>query len=411
MLGCTWTIAGLRSMACALAFGVSLAPHANAADSLKIGAIFDLTGDLNIYGVQQMRGLRMAVAELNAGGGVITRRVEIIESDAQSEQAKYTQYANTLIMRDRVTALFAGLTSSAREAIRPIVRRSNTPYFYTSLYEGGACDKQTFVTGPSASQQLSVLVEWAIKAYGPRIYIMAPDYNFGTISASWVAHYAQKLGGSVVGTDLLPLTVTDFSSTIQKIQRAKPDFVVALPVGANQTGFIEQFSAAGLKDKVGLVSTNYGSGNQQVVVSPDSGKDIVAFPEYMMWVNNPQNDVFRKKWEMAYGTSEPIIGTAVDTYNAVLLWAKAVEKAGTADAAEVIEALESGLTLEAPNGPVTLLPQSHHLQMNIYVARGNTQRGFDIIETRPAVPPSFESEVCDLITKPKTAKHFTPPGL
>ncbi len=150
-----------------------------------------------------------------------------------------------MILRDRIEVLFAGLTSSSREAMRPIIRKKKIPYFYSSLYEGGACDKQTFVTGASASQQMSVLIEWAIKEYGPKIYVMAPDYNFGTISGHWVETYAKKFGGSVVGKDFLPLTVTDYSPTIQKIQASKPDFVVSLPVGANQTGFLEQFAAAG----------------------------------------------------------------------------------------------------------------------------------------------------------------------
>jgi branched-chain amino acid transport system substrate-binding protein len=226
------------------------AAPAGAADPIKIGSIFDLTGDLNIYGIQQSRALHLAVDKINETGGLLGRKVEIVETDAQSQQAKYTQYANTLVMRDNISALFAGLTSSAREAIRPIVRRANVPYFYSSLYEGGACDKQTFVTGPSASQQLSVLIPWAIKSYGRRLFIMAPDYNFGTISAEWIKKFAAENNAEVVGSDILPLTVTDYSPTLQKIQLAKPDVVVALPVGANQTGFLEQFAAAGLKQKI-----------------------------------------------------------------------------------------------------------------------------------------------------------------
>lgn len=384
---------------------------ARAQEPVKIGAIFDLTGGLNIYGIQQSQALRLAVEEINANGGVLGRKISVVESDAQSEQAKYTQYANTLVLRDRVSALFAGLTSSAREAIRPIVRRSNTPYFYSALYEGGACDKQTFITGASASQQMGPLIQWAIKNHGPKIYIMAPDYNFGTISAHWVQQYAKKFGGEVVGTDFLPLTVTDYSPTIQKIQAAKPNFVVSLPVGANQTGFLEQFAAAGLKKNIGIVSTNYGSGNQQVVVSPDAGEGIVASQEYFMWVENPQNAAFKKKWEAAYGLKEPIISEAADVWNAVHLWAAAVEKAKSTKSEDVIKALESNLSFDGPNGTVVMQPGSHHLKQNIYIARGNRDHGFDIIETHEAVAPSFEDDVCNLVEKPETAKHFTPNGL
>jgi branched-chain amino acid transport system substrate-binding protein len=387
------------------------AAGAGAQDAVKIGGIHDLTGGLNIYGIQQSQALRLAVEAINDQGGVLGRPLELVEYDAQSELDKYTQYTNTLILRDQVVALFAGLTSSSREAIRPIIRRSQIPYFYSSLYEGGACDRYTFITGASASQQMSVLIEWGIQEYGPKIYIMAPDYNFGTISAHWVELYADKFGGEVVGTDFLPLTVTDYSPTIQKIQAASPDFVVALPVGAAQTGFLEQFAAAGLKKDMGIVSTNYGSGNQQVVVSPDAGEGIVASQEYFMWIDEPQNQPFIERWEAAYGLGEPIISEAANTWNSVHLWAAAVEKAGTTDAAAVIEALESGLSFEGPNGQVTLQPGSHHAKQNIYIVRGNREHAFDVVQVFEQVAPSYEDEVCDLVSNPDTAEHFVPEAL
>ena len=381
---------------------------AYAADDIVVGAIYDLTGGLNIYGIQQSHAMHLAVDAINAKGGLLGRQLAVVESDSQSELPKFTQYANTLILRDKIQVLFAGLTSSSREAMRPIVREKKVPYFYSALYEGGACDRQTFVTGASASQQMGVLIEWAIKEYGPKIYIMAPDYNFGTISAHWVETYAKQFGGEVLGSDFLPLTVTDYAPTIQKIQAAKPNFVVTLPVGANQTGFLEQFAAAGLKKQMGIVSTNYGSGNQQVVVSPDAGEGIVASQEYFMWIEGAGNDAFKALWKDKYGLDEPIISEAASTWNAVNLWAMAVEKAGSTENDKVIAALESGLTFEGPNGLVALQPKSHHLKQNIYIVKGNRDHGFDVIKTYDAVAPSFEDEKCDLIANPATAEAFTP---
>lgn len=399
----------MRRVRFTFALSAVLALLAGAAHAeTKIGAIFDLTGDLNIYGVQQNDALKLAVEDINAKGGVLGQPVEIVSYDAQSELSKYTQYANTAILRDRVSALFAGLTSSSREAIRPIIRRAGIPYFYGSLYEGGACDKQTFVTGPSASQQLSVLISWAVKKYGKKIYVMAPDYNFGTISAHWIEEYAKDSGAKVVGEDFLALTVTDYAPTIQKIQAAKPDFVVALPVGANQTGFLEQFAAAGLKDKIGVVSTNYGSGNQQVVVSPSAGKGLITALDYFQAVDNPANAAFVKLWTAKYGGGTPIISEAVDIWNAAHLWALAVNKAGTAKAGPVIQALESGLTFDAPNGAVALDPGSHHLRQNIFIAEGDDKHSFTIVKTFKNVAPAYEDEKCDLVTHPSLAAQFTP---
>lgn len=379
-------------------------------DPVTIGSVFDLTGGLNIYGIQQNNALKLAVKSINADGGVLGRQVEVASADAQSDDTNYVRFTNTLIRRDRISALFAGLTSSSREAIRPIVRESKVPYFYSSLYEGGACDKYTFVTGATASQQMSVLIEWAVQEYGKRIYIMAPDYNFGTISAHWVDVYAKQFGAQVVGRDFVPLTVTDYQPILNKIQQASPDFVVALPVGAEQTGFLEQFAAAGLKDRIGIVSTNYGSGNQQVVVSPKAGEGIVASQEYFQVVRNPTNEKFVAQWQAAYGSKEPIISEAADVWNAVHLWAAAVEAAGTTDSAAVVAKLESGLTFSGPNGTVALEPGSHHLKQDIYIVRGDADHGFQLVKTFAAAPPTYENQVCDLVKNPGLVEHFTPDG-
>ncbi|MGH1541903.1 MAG: urea ABC transporter substrate-binding protein [Arenicella sp.] len=375
---------------------------------IKVGAIFDLTGGLNIYGLQQSKALHLAIDNINESGGLLGKQVELVEYDSQSELSKYTVYTKTLALKDKADVLFAGLTSSSREAIRPIVRKRKIPYFYSSLYEGGACDKYTFVTGASASQQMSKLIEWAIEEYGPKIFVMAPNYNFGTISAHWVKIYAEKFGGEVLGEDFLPLTVTDYSPTIQKIQSVKPDFVFTLPVGANQTGFLEQFSAAGLKQKMGLVSTNYGSGNQQVVVSPEAGDGIIASQEYFQWVDEPANVEFVASWQKAYGDKEPIVSGAADVWNAVHLWAKAVKLAGTVKSDKVIAKLESGLSFEGPNGTVFMEPGSHHLKQNIYIVRGNRKHGFDVVKKYAQVEPFYENEVCDLVNNPKLKRHFVP---
>jgi branched-chain amino acid transport system substrate-binding protein len=383
---------------------------AQAAPDIKIGAIFDQTGNINIYGIQQSKALHLAVETINNGGGLLGRKLNVIEYDSQSNLAKYARYANTLILRDRIAVLFAGLTSASREVVRPIIRKHRMLYFYSCHYEGGACDKYTFVTGVSASQQMRVLIPWAIKKYGPKIYIVGPDYNFGTISAIWVKYYAQRYGGKVIGEEFLPLTMTDYFPTNRRIEAAKPDFVFALPVGPKQNGFLEQFAGKGLKDKIGLVSTNYGSGNQQIAVSSDAGEGIVSSLEYFHWAKQLGNQALTKLWEERYGLDEPIIAPAVNVWNAVHLWAKAVRKAGTVDTDNVIAILESGLSFNGPNGHVALRPRSHHLRQNMYIARGNRQNGFDILETHKSVDPFFEDEVCDLIKKPETAEHFIPKG-
>lgn len=392
----------------ALSISSAFALTAHAADTVKIGALHDLTGSFNIYGIQQSQALKLAVDEVNANGGVNGKQVEVVEYDTQSDDARYTQYANTLIMRDQVAAMFGGLASSSREAVRPVAHQNKILYFYNAVYEGGVCDRYAFQTGGTPSQQLGVMLEWAKEEYGNKIFVMAPDYNFGTINAHWVNEYAKELDLEVVGQDFLPVSQSDFSSTLQQIQTKQPDVVLALPVGSRQTSFYEQFAAAGLKDRIGIISTNYGSGNQQVVVSPSAGEGIVASQNYFQVVDTPSNEKFVQAWEAKYGEiKEPIISEANDTWNAVMLWAAGANQAESENSDDVIDQLLQGVTVDGPGGPIKSLA-SNHLMQNIYLVKGDNNHNFEVIQKYDEVMPSYEQSVCNLIEDPESSTQHTP---
>lgn len=377
-----------------------------AANAIKIGAIYDVTGELAEHGSHQANGFQLAIDNINAQGGLLDQRIELTIYDTQSKLNKYRQHAKTAVKKGQLSAVFGGLTSTSREAMRPIFRRANLPYFYSTQYEGGACDRQTFVTGPSASQQLKPLMQWSIKEYGSRIYIMAPAYNFGVISSHWVQEYARQNNAEIVGKEFLPLSVTDYAATIQNIKKAQPDFVVAMPVGPDQMRFLEQFASSGLKEKIGVVSTTLSDVEK---ISSAAHQGVIVSQAYFTSLNTAENRHFLEAWKKKFGPIDAVSSEAVTAWNAVHLWAQAVKRAGTAEVNAVYQAIETGkITFTGPNGFVSLEPRSHHVRQNIYLAQGNINNGFDLISTFAAVPPIYENSTCDLIANPKLVKHFTP---
>jgi branched-chain amino acid transport system substrate-binding protein len=390
--------------------GLSIAwPGAARAQELSVVSILDATGPINIYGTPMIDATRLAIDSINASGGVLGKKLKLIEYDGQSTNDRYVQYANQGILRDKAAVIMGGITSASREAVRPVMDRYKQVYFYNEQYEGGVCDKNVFATGVVPEQQLGVLIPWAIKQYGKKVYTIAADYNYGHISADWVRVYAQRSGGEVVGQEFIPLDVAEFGSTLSKIQEAKPNAIVSLLVGGNHIAFYRQWSAAGLKKTLPVVSPTFGLGNEQVVLSPSEAEGIVVAYPYYQELDNPTNKKFVSMWRQRYGANYPYV---TDSANVVWtgwhLWAMAVNKAGSLDRDKVIAALEGGLEFDAPEGRVKLDPQTHHLIHNVHVAKVNRKNGFDIIETRPAIVPSWHREVCDLIKQPETQKQFTP---
>ena len=235
---------------------------------ILLGSVLDNSGNLDIYGKPMVMATTMAVEELNAAGGLAGRQIKAIQYDTQSDIALYTKFAQQLARTDKVDVVHGGITSASREAIRQTFRRANVLYFYNVLYEGGVCDRNCVVTGTTPAQAVEPIVEYAMKKWGKKVYILAADYNYGQITAKWLQHYVGQRGGSVASTDFFPLDVADFGSTIAKIQQANPDWVVSALVGGAHMSFYRQWAAQGMNKKIPLASTTFGVGNEHLALSP-----------------------------------------------------------------------------------------------------------------------------------------------
>ena len=190
---------------------------------IKIGLLEDISGDLASIGLPKLHGTQMAVDEVNATGGILGRKLELIHLDPQGDNARYQEFTRRLLQRDKVDVLIGGITSASREAVRPIVGRQNAFYIYTNQYEGGVCDANMLSVGAVPEQQLSTLLPWMVERFGKRVYTVAADYNFGHLSSAWGKSIMKPLGVEFVGEEFIPLGVSQFAQTIQNIQRAKPD--------------------------------------------------------------------------------------------------------------------------------------------------------------------------------------------
>ena len=382
----------------------------NSTGPIKVGMLLDQTGALNLAGKPMQKSAQMAVADVNAHGGVLGRKLELVSYDPQSDNGKYAQYANQLAEQDKVDVVMGGITSASREAIRPVTDRTKTLYIYNEPYEGGVCDKNTFLNGATLDQTISPLMPWGIKKFGPRVYVVAADYNFGHNAAKWVQKLTTQAGGTVVNTEFVPLDVSDFNSIINHIQAAKPDVIASMLVGSNHVAFYRAYAAAGLNENTPILSETFGLSGEQVVLDPKEAHNIFVAASYYSALNRPENVAFKKLWHEANGAGyqEPT-AQDVDVWNGIHMYAEAVKSAGTTERTKVIAAFEGGIKFDGPGGPVSVDPKTHHTVYDVQIAQTNTTHTFDIVKTTPQVQPAWEQSVCDLQAKPDVNKQFSLP--
>ena len=253
------------------------------------------------------------------------------------------------------------------------------------------------------------MIPWAIENIGPRLYVLAADYNYGQISADWVREYAAQNGGEIVGEDFFPLDVAEFGTTISEVQSANPDVVVSILVGGAHMSFYSQYAATGANVEIPVVSTSFGLGSEQVALDAASSEGIIVAYPYFQELDTGANAAFTAAWYAAYGEDYPYItDLAVYVWEGWHLWAKAVNAAGTLEREAVIAELEGGVIFDSPKGSVALDGPSHHLVQPVSLARANDSNGFDVFETFDNIPPSFEQQSCDLVANPETNEQFTP---
>ena len=395
----------LRAAGAATVAGGLPAVAFSADKEIKLGSILDNSGNLDIYGKPMVIATKLAVDEINDAGGLLGRKIKLIQYDSQSDIALYTKYAQQLVREDKVDVVHGGITSASREAIRQTFKRGNTLYFYNVLYEGGVCDRNTVVTGTTPAQAVEPIVERAMKQWGNKVYVLAADYNYGQITAKWISYYVGQRKGSVLKTDFFPLDVADFGSTIAKIQQEKPNFVVAALVGGAHMSFFRQWAASGMNKKIPLASTTFGVGNEHLALSAAEGDGILIAGNYSQESPLPANKQFLAAWQKKFGDTKIVHEIAVSQYQGIKLWAECVRKAGSADREAVLKAIESGAAIEGPAGKVAIDAKTHHASLDINVMEVKNQK-LTILETVKQRAPSDTARYCDLQKNPNENKQY-----
>jgi urea transport system substrate-binding protein len=391
----------------ALAAGSSgFGASAWAAEPIKVASIHDLSGGLDIYGKPMVDALTLAIEEANATGGLLGRNLELLSYDPQSNMQLYTQFATQAALKDKVAVVHGGITSASREVIRPVLDRFKTLYFYNTQYEGGVCDRNQFDTGVTPAQTVEKLVPYSMKKWGKKVYVVAADYNYGQITSQWVKKYVQENGGEVLSIDFFPLDVTNFGPTISKIQAAKPDFVWSALVGGAHISFYRQWAAAGMRSQIPMASTTFAVGNEHIVLSPEECNGMLVCYNYFEGLKNKANEAFIGRFHKRFGADYPnVTELAMSTYQGFWLWAEAVKKAKSVDRLKVIEALETGISIDAPSGKVTIDPPTHHCILDVHIAEVKDKK-LVVLEDFPQQKPSDTAAVCNLIKNPTDNQQY-----
>lgn len=228
-----------------------------AADNVKIGLDNPLTGPYAAVGKNELIGCQLAIDQINAKGGILGRKAELLVEDSTSGDAgTAVQKARKLIDRDKIDFLLGNVNSALAAAMANVSYEKGVfhvvPGGHTDPVTGTNCHWNVFRVCNTTQMEANAVAGTLITKAGKKWYYITPDYAFGHTLQAGLEKACTSLGGSKVGGDLTPLGTTDFSSYLIKAQAAKPDVIIFLVAGDDAVNALKQAVQFGLDKKFHL---------------------------------------------------------------------------------------------------------------------------------------------------------------
>jgi branched-chain amino acid transport system substrate-binding protein len=359
---------------CAASSGSSAGSSGSSGSSVTIGVATTLSGAFGSYGIAGLDGIRLAVHDINAQGGLLGKKIQVATGDDQIDPATGETVTRNLILHDHVSALFGSVSSAVAAAQEQLAGQYKVPIFFHLANDVSLTtttfNQYAFEFSPNTDMEPAAAALYYAKVIGRkkvRIATITPDYSFGLDTVKAFLTDLKKDGASytVTSQQTPALGASSFTSQIAAILATSPQYVFAGQYGSDLITLTKQGLGLGLFSK----ATVGGMYDIEVLQSlgAQAPAGAIAWDRDPFWTNGGSAmSGFVAAYKAAYHSypSEfAIIGAS-----AVQAWAWAVKKAGTFDATKVSAAL-GGATVPTVRGNVTIRACDHQAQVAEWVGR------------------------------------------
>ena len=328
------------------------------AETIKIGALYPMSGRGGLYGQDSEAAIKIALAEVNAKGLPGGRKLEAIVTDDQSKPALAVTLAKRYITEDKVKFLYGVVSSGAALAVTEVSKEYKTIFVgsdhaATDL-TANAFQKYYFRVSNNTFQSMAAGALYMQETkMGGKIAYIGPDYAYGRDQIAELKYSLGKLGVKyeMVGEFWPKLYEPDYTSYITAIIKAKPDVLVAGFWGGDTVAFIKQAKAYGLFDKMKYFHPD-GGGNYEVFAALGAECPeglIMSARHHNNWPETKENKNFVEKFKKATGRYPSY--AAEGAYAGILVIAEAIKKVGNADDTEALVKALEGMKIKLPEDP------------------------------------------------------------
>ena len=309
--------------------------------TIKIGGLAPLTGSVSQYGVAVNNAVKLAVADINAKGGVLGKNIEYICMDEKGDATEAVTAYSNLVENQNIVALVGDVTSKPCEAVAQKAKADNMPMITASATAesvtkvGSNVFRACFID----PYQGQLMASYASVKLGAKtcaiLYDTGDTYSTGIADAFETA--AKGLGMTVTNKEGYTTGSTDFNTQLTKIKANNPD-VIMVPVYYSDVALIAiQAKQQGITSKL-LGADGWDGVLEKIDASnADALANAYFCSQYSASSTDPKLQAFLAKYKTTYGIDANMF--AVLGYDTMNIMAAAIEKAGSTDSAAIIKAL------------------------------------------------------------------------
>ncbi len=352
-----------------LAGAVALAP-AQSTKVVKIGDLGSKVGVFEGYGKYQTMSIQLAVDELNAKGGVLGHKVEVIVEDDETKPAPAVRKAEKLILQDEVKLLVGAVSSGATMAVMDTTKKHKTLHWNAvscaEFMRTTKFHKYYFSNQPDSRMQANGLAKYMVDKMGKRVYIFYTDYAMGQSDGRQFKTALEKLGGEVVGVAGAPLDTKDFSPWFGDINAKNPDVLFVAFAGTDSLRLMTQLHSFGMTKKYKLAGIDCFLLQQDLPAIAEAMEGFIQLAHYSPYNPDRHMQAFNAKFKKKFNTDANIMAGA---YDGVLFWAAAAEKAKSFDPDKLVPVLEGMCLDETHIGRQCIRKEDHQVVMDMHLYR------------------------------------------
>jgi branched-chain amino acid transport system substrate-binding protein len=350
----------IKTLVTTLAIGVSCSTFA--ADAIKIGVSGPYTGGSSPMGASMRDGVRLATTEINAKGGILGRKIELVERDDEAKPERGVQVTQELINKEKVVATLGYINTGVslasqrfyQEAKIPVINNVATGSLVTKQFlPPEHADNYVFRTSANDSIQSALIVREAVDTRKfTKVAILADSTNYGQLGRDDLEKALAAKGLKAVAVEKFNVKDVDMTAQLLKAKEAGAQAILTYAIGPELAQIANGMEKLGWK--VPMIGSWTLSMGNFIDNAGKNGEGAHMPQTFIQEPNTPKRKAFIEAYLKTYNPPNgriPSPVSAAQGYDSMYLLTAAIKQAGSTDGVKIREALEN--LKEKTDGVVT----------------------------------------------------------